>query len=1419
MSDHREDSVSDVSCADVTLFKNGTETVPPSSEVGSQEISTHTTSSSARLPPEQLEPANNQRREPVLVSNASTEAISQSRPHTYHDQGMRMDGIPPQFLMQMMEMMQRMSERLCAPPTESKIRIKDIYLPSFDPDTHVGVREWCQHIDQAIEAYKLSDFDVRMKVCSLLKGRAKMWVDDWMVNSSTWEELRKNLITTFEPENRYSRDIAMFREHVYDSSKDIAEFLSRAWILWRRVTKDKLGDEHAVEAVIGCVNDERLRIELLNARATTVPELISVATSIRKKRSHPSSNSTMPNKRSRFADSQPSTSSCRICKKTNHSTNDCRFKPPEAKPETGNKDPKAQTIPTCTYCKKPGHSYETCFKRERSLTSNVNYVGSNKLAPIFIKIGGKTLQAVFDSGAECSIMRESVAMVLPGQRSSAVNYLKGIGQFPALSLTKLTTICVIDTINIELEFHVLPDYEMSTDILVGMNLIHDTNLNVIITPHGTKLVHNTIINLVCTNSPIFNHLDCDLTSEDEISQLRGLLNKYEHLFIRGYPKTRVNTGELEIRLKNPDKFVERRPYRLSPLEREKVRTIIQELLEHNIIRESKSPYSSPIILVKKKNGDDRLCVDFRELNSNTLRDHYPLPLISDQIDQLANGHFYTSLDMAAGFHQIPIAETSIEKTAFVTPDGLYEYLTMPFGLSNACSVYQRCINRALTSLLGTAAQVYVDDVLSKCTDFPEGISHLERILIALQEAGFSINADKCSFFKRSIEYLGNIVSDGQVRPSPRKVEALVKAPVPKTVKQVRQFNGLAGYFRKYIPDFSRIMLPLYELTKQGAKWTWTDNHEKARNTIIEYLTSTPVLTLFQEDAPIQLYTDASSLGYGAVLVQVINGRQHAVAFMSMRTTEAESRYHSYELETLAVVRAIKHFRQYLYGRKFTVITDCNALKASKHKKDLLPRIHRWWAFLQNYDFEIEYRKGERLQHADFFSRNPTEFAVNVMTRDMNWLKIEQRRDDQLRPIMDSLSGGNSVEGYVLEDNVLKKQVNDPVFGQQLSTVVPKAFQWSIINSFHTVLKHPGWEKTLQKIRETYWFDKMSSTIRRFVDNCVICRTSKGRSGAIQAQLHPIEKPSAAFQVIHMDITGKLGTPDDQQYVIVTIDAFSKYVLFYFSSNKNPHSTLAALKRTVHLFGAPIQIIVDGGREFLGEFKDYCDHAGINIHAIAPGVSRANGQVERVVATLKNALVMIKNYETEQWHTTLEELQLAMNCTTHRVTGVAPLTLITQRKHCVPSELLSIVNIDTETVDIEALSQQVLQKMSRSSEQDRQRFNQHKAKIHHFQIGDYVLIKNNPRNQTSLDLKFSEPYEVSRVLENDRYLVKKVVGRGRPRKVAHDQLRRAPQPGEQLTVSAGNGSPGHQESAAFEPIPSTSRDPENHELQGENNSPE
>lgn len=1386
------DGVGGVSLSDVTFSKNSPEVGAPSSEVGS--------------PPTSARPSGS------VNKNMNTSV----------------DGVPADFFTQMLQMMKHVSDRMTSQSDISKVRINDVFLPSYDPDANVGVREWCQHVTIAMETYNLSDYEVRMKAGSLLKGRARLWVDNWLVSTTTWQELRDVLISTFEPENRYSRDVVRFREHTYDNSKDIAQFLSQAWVLWRRITKDKLSNDDAVEAVIGCIGDERLRIELLNARATSVPELISVASSIKSvKRPHP--NASIPHqsvaKRPRF-DKTPGF--CQICKRSGHDTRDCRYrdKPegPQPRQQDGKTTPPGVGRPTCTFCSRLGHTYQTCYKRERAVVSNVNCVGTSKLNAMPVVVGGFKINAIFDSGAECSVIRESVAAKLPGKRVDRVSYLKALGQFTVVSLSTLTTVCIIDNLRVELEFHVVSDIEVSSDILIGINLIENTNLSVVVNSRGAMLVHQPIIYHMRSQSPKFGKLDCDLTNDNQISELKILLNKFEHLFIHGYPHTRVNTGELEIRLKDESKTVERRPYRLSPVEREKVRDIVNELLEHKIIRESKSPFASPIIIVKKKNGKDRMCVDYRELNRNTVRDHYPLPIISDQIDQLAGGIYFTTIDMAAGFHQIPISEGSIEKTAFVTPDGLYEYLTMPFGLCNAVSVYQRCINRALAHLTSSpdqVCQVYVDDVLSKCKDFDQGLSHIERILIALQEAGFSINVDKTAFFKRSIEYLGNIIADGQVSPSPRKVEALTKAPIPKTVKQVRQFNGLAGYFRRFIPNFSRVMAPLYELTKNDTTWEWNERHDEARDYIVKHLSTAPTLTLFQEDAPIELYTDASSIGYGAVLVQTFAGRQHPVAYMSQRTTDAESRYHSYELETLAVVRAIKHFRHYLYGRKFKVITDCNALKASKNKKDLLPRIHRWWAFLQNYEFEVEYRKGERLQHADFFSRNPcSEMSVNVMTRDMEWLQIEQHRDDVLRPMMESITSGDSIEGYVMEDGILKKMLTDPILGIHKPIVVPKSFQWSLINSFHVTLQHPGWEKTLQKLRETYWFDKMNSAVRRFVDHCVICRTSKGPSGSIQAQLHPIQKPTAAFQVIHMDITGKLGTRNSEgqyEYVIVAIDAFTKYILLSYSNDKSPSSTLAALKRVIHLFGTPVQVVVDGGREFLGEFKVYTDRIGIDVHSTAPGTSRANGQVERVMGTLKNALTMIKNYSTQDWQTALEALQLAFNCTPHRVTGVAPLTLLTRRQHCIPPELLRLVNIENECIDFDLLEQHVRQKMIDAAQYNKQRFDRGKAKLRPFQRGDYVLVKNNPRNQTSLDLKYSEPYEVCRILDNDRYIIKRVTGRGRPRKVAHDQLRRAPQPGEQDTVSTDSVEDPERQPASVpadetetdatsrpQPLPSTSR---------------
>lgn len=286
-----------------------------------------------------------------------------------------------------------------------------------------------------------------------------------------------------------------------------------------------------------------------------------------------------------------------------------------------------------------------------------------------------------------------------------------------------------------------------------------------------------------------------------MSRTRSLLVEFFDLLPSGIKLQRVNNASMEINL--TDNFiVTRRPYRLADVERVEVRKIVNELLENGIIRESTSPYASPVLLVCKKQGSYRMCVDFRELNAHTVKDRFPLPCIDDQLDRLGRGQFFTSLDMASGFYQIPINDNSIHKTGFMTPDGHYEYLQMPFGLDNAPAVFQRSINAALGNLKHTIALVYMDDILIPSRTAQQGLEYLEQVLLALQSARFSLNLSKCKFLQLKIEYVGREISGEGIRPSRTKIKTLTEVLPPSNVKQVRQFIGLARYFRKFVPDFA-----------------------------------------------------------------------------------------------------------------------------------------------------------------------------------------------------------------------------------------------------------------------------------------------------------------------------------------------------------------------------------------------------------------------------------------------------------------------------------------------------------------------------------------------------------------------------------------------------------------------------------------
>jgi len=295
---------------------------------------------------------------------------------------------------------------------------------------------------------------------------------------------------------------------------------------------------------------------------------------------------------------------------------------------------------------------------------------------------------------------------------------------------------------------------------------------------------------------------------------------------------------------------------------------------------------------------------------------------------------------------------------------------MPFGLKNAPSVFQRAINCALGDLVHSYVVVYMDDVMVVAGTKDETLERLEVVLQALTKAGFSFNITKCSFLKSCVEYLGFEVKACEIRPNPRKIKALTDLPPPQSVTQLRQFIGLVSYFRQFVPQFSQLLKPLYALTSKSISFEWNPEHEQVRQRLIFILTNEPVLSIFDPLFPIELHTDASADGYEATLLHRIENKPRVIEYFSKRTSLADSRYHSHELETLTVYVSMNYFRHYLHHRQFTVYTDCNSLKASKTKAELTPRVQRWWSYMQVFKFDIDYRPGDRMAHVDFLSRNP-----------------------------------------------------------------------------------------------------------------------------------------------------------------------------------------------------------------------------------------------------------------------------------------------------------------------------------------------------------------------------------------------------------------------------------------------------------------
>ena len=493
----------------------------------------------------------------------------------------------------------------------------------------------------------------------------------------------------------------------------------------------------------------------------------------------------------------------------------------------------------------------------------------------------------------------------------------------------------------------------------------------------------------------------------EKHKLEQLLFEYADVFSDEHGCVDVVTHKIDGGNNAP---IKQRPRRLPYTYRDEAGKHIKEMLDKNVIQPSTSARASPVVLVRKKDGQLRFCVDYRKLNQISKCEAFPLPNISDLLDSLQDAKMFSTLDLHRAYWQIPMDHTDREKTAFTTQNGLYEFLHMPFGLESAPSTFQRMMEIVLSGLSFETCLCCLDDVIIFSRTFDEHCTRLQTVLLRLREHNLRMKLSKCTFGSRQVRYLGHLISEDGVKPDPTKIEAVQNLSTPNSIKSARHFVGLASYYRRFIKGFSTIAAPLTDLTKKNAHFEWSEACELAFKTLKALLCSAPVLSYPNLAQAFILQMDASDFGLGAISSQKDeSGNEKVVAYASRTLTDGERKFSATEKEALAVVFGTKQFRVYLLGRKFELITDHNALR---WLKSMEPKgiIARWFMDLQEFEFSITHKSGRLHTNVDALSRLPrtdepaTNEPEHVSTVTMDPtvnLHASQRNDPTISKVIES----------------------------------------------------------------------------------------------------------------------------------------------------------------------------------------------------------------------------------------------------------------------------------------------------------------------------------------------------------------------------------------------------------------------------------
>ena len=762
-------------------------------------------------------------------------------------------------------------------------------------------------------------------------------------------------------------------------------------------------------------------------------------------------------------------------------------------------------------------------------------------------------------------------------------------------------------------------------------------------------------------------------SSTQSEQLFALLMSYGDIFAENaddvgrtkHTEHRIDTGT------NPP--IRQTPRRIPAARKEKAHILLQDMLRKGTIRPSKSPWSSPIVLVQKKNGSLRFCVDYRKLNAVTRKDAYPLPRVDDTLDTLAGAQWFTTLDLISGYWQVEVKEDDREKTAFSTPDGLFEFNVMPFGLCNAPATFQRLMDAVFAGVQWNSCLVYLDDIIILGRTFEEHLCNLHHVFSRLREAGLKLQPAKCTFCQKEVTFLGHIVSPSGVAPDPSKTDKVTSWPTPACKRDVQQFIGLANYYRRFIRNFASIARPLHRLTEKTASFKWTSECQTAFDSLKLKLTSAPVLAHPDGKYPFLLDTDASGSGIGAVLSQTYpDGTEKVIAYASRALTKTERRYCVTRRELLAIVHFVRHFRSYLLGRPFTLLTDHGSLTWLHNFKEPEGQLARWLARLQEYDFTITHRRGQSHGNADALSRRPCKQCgrscpqpaflehkasspLTVKSQDMPVSPITsiqqltpisrewQLKDGAIGPVLKAVQAGEKIDDDTLrslsrECRQLHQQwellrvkhgklwrlfVKPSVSTQHLQLIVPQSLRHQILTELHDSPTggHLGEDKLYSRLQQRFYWPGYSTDVKHWCATCPSCTARKSPTTHNQAPLQTVAAGSP-MQIVAVDILGPLPeSPSKNRYVLVAMDYFTRWTEAYAIPNQEAITIATKLVNEMFLrFSVPEQLHSDQGRQFESRLMtEICSVLGIHKTHTTPYHPQSDGLVERFNRTLLSML--------------------------------------------------------------------------------------------------------------------------------------------------------------------------------------------------------